>query len=70
MRGSTGSSPRPERRRKAVESEQWQPSDFLADHHDGGRGGVAVVATLALTIGGQAIAGRWVIIDRQFRPAG
>jgi hypothetical protein len=26
-------------------------------------------AVWALTIGGQPIAGRWVIIDRQFRPA-
>jgi hypothetical protein len=26
-------------------------------------------AVWVLTIGGQAIAGRWVIIDREFRPA-
>jgi hypothetical protein len=26
-------------------------------------------AVWALTIGGQPIAGRWVIIDREFRPA-
>jgi hypothetical protein len=28
------------------------------------------LAVWVLTIGGQPIAGRWVIIDREFRPAG
>jgi hypothetical protein len=34
-----------------------------------GCGKLAGLAVWALTIGGRAIAGRWVIIDREFRPA-